>query len=89
MALCSAGWLLGMVAAETRGRVAAQQVAGSLPWVGVDDPSDVQRPQAEHTVRIHRLSNFELGVTRKTHPCRRFTTCPAGAGRFGGPLVRG
>ena len=30
---------LGLVVAETRGRVAAPQASGSLPWIGVDDPS--------------------------------------------------
>ena len=29
-----------MVAAETRGRVAAQQATGNLPWIGVDDSSE-------------------------------------------------
>ena len=29
---------LGMVAAETRLRVAAQQAARTLPWIGIDDP---------------------------------------------------
>ena len=43
---------LGMVAAETRGRVAAQQASGSLPWIGVDDPSELQRLQAEHTAKL-------------------------------------
>ena len=41
------------------GAVAAQQVAGSVPRVGVDDSSDEQRLQAEHAVQ--RLSNFQLG----------------------------
>ena len=38
---------LGSVAAETRGRVSAQQASGSLPWIGVDDPSEMQRLQAD------------------------------------------
>ena len=52
---------LGMVAAETRRRVAAQQASGSRPWIGVDDPSDVQRLQAEHAVRLQETANFQLG----------------------------
>ena len=56
---------LGMVAAETRGRVAALQASGGLPWIGADDPSDVQRLQTEHAVRMHRLSNFQLGGPEK------------------------
>ena len=29
--------------------VAAQQLSGSFPWIGVDDPSEMQRLQAQHT----------------------------------------
>ena len=36
----------GRVAAETRGRVAAQQAAGNLLWIGVDNRSEMQRVQA-------------------------------------------
>ena len=43
---------LGLLAAETRGHVAAQQASGSLLWIGVDDAPDVQRLQAEHAVRM-------------------------------------
>ena len=56
-------WALGTVAAETRRRVAAQQVAGSLPWVV--DPSDVRRQQAEHAVRTQRHYNLQLGGAEK------------------------
>ena len=52
---------LGMVAAETRGCVAALQALGSLPRIGVDDPSEFQRLQAEHAVRRHETANFQLG----------------------------
>ena len=51
---------LGMVAAETRGRVAAQQASGSLLWIGVDHPSELQRLQADHAVRLQR--NCQLPV---------------------------
>ena len=37
---------LGMVAAETPVRIPAKQAASSLPWIGVDDPSEQQRLQA-------------------------------------------
>ena len=56
---------LGTVAAETLGRVAAQQVSGSLPWIGVDDPPDIQRLQAEHAVRMQRHFNFQLDGPEK------------------------
>ena len=52
---------LGMVAAEAHGRVAAQQASGSLPWIGVDDPSDLQRLQAEHAARLQETAIFQLG----------------------------
>ena len=39
-------------AAETRGRV---------PWIGVDDPSEMQRLQAEHSAKMQIISNFQLG----------------------------
>ena len=51
---------LGMVAAETRGRVAAQQASGSLPWIGVDDPSGLQRLQADCAVRLQETTNFQF-----------------------------
>ena len=52
---------LGMVAAETRGRVAAPQASGSLPWIGADDTSETKRLQAEHAAKLQRVSNFQLG----------------------------
>ena len=51
---------LGMVAAETRGRVAAYQATGNLPWIGVDDPADVHRLQADRAVRQQEAANFQL-----------------------------
>ena len=35
--------------------------SGSLPCIGVDDPSEIQRLQAEHAMRMQRISNFQLG----------------------------
>ena len=43
------------------GMVAAQQASSNLPWIGVDDPSETQRLQAEHTAKMQRASNFQLG----------------------------
>ena len=40
---------LGLVAAETRGPVAAQVATGNLAWIGVDDSSEMQRLQAANT----------------------------------------
>ena len=42
--------------------MAAKQASGSLLWIGVDSdgPSDLQRLQAEHAVRMQRISNFHL-----------------------------
>ena len=50
-----------MVAAETRGRVAAQQASGSIPWIGVYDSSEPQRLQADHEVRLQETANLQLG----------------------------
>ena len=52
---------LVMVAAETRMRVAAQQAACTLPRIGVDDPLEEQRLQAE------RASKMPVGRASKTH----------------------
>ena len=45
--------------------MSAQQASGSLPWIGVDDPSDVPRLQAEHAVRVQETANFQLGGPEK------------------------
>ena len=51
---------LGVVAAETRVRVGAQQAAGNLPRIGVDDLVEEQRLQAESF-------KISVGWARKTH----------------------
>ena len=43
---------VGMVAAETRGSIAALQAASTLPWIGVNDSAEEQRLQAGHAVRL-------------------------------------
>ena len=63
---------LGPVAAETRGRVAARQASGSIPWIGVEDPSEAQRLQADHAVRLQETANFRLGPEKITRGMR----CP-------------
>ena len=54
---------LGMVAAEKR--VDAWRRPGSLPWIGVDGPSEKQRLQAEHTAKLQRVSHFRLHKPEK------------------------
>ena len=54
-----------MVAAETRGSIAARQAAGTLPWIGVNDPAAEQRLQADHAARLQESANFQLGGTEK------------------------
>ena len=54
-----------MVAAETRRCIAARQAAGSLPWIGVDDPSEEQQLQAYHATRVQETANFQLGGPEK------------------------
>ena len=41
------------------------EASSSLPWIGVDDPSDAQRLQAEHAVRLQESANFQLGGPEK------------------------
>ena len=60
MVLSECSLALKMVATETRVRVATQQAAGSLPWIGVDDPLEEQRLQADHANKMQKLSNFQL-----------------------------
>ena len=47
-----------MVAAEARGRLAAWQAAGTLPWTG-------ERLQADHAARVQGSANFQLGGPEK------------------------
>ena len=77
---------LGMVAAGTRGRVAAQQAAGNLPWIGVDGPSETQRLQAEHADKMHKVFNFQLEVGPRNSP-ELTTSHFAGKWRLGGLLA--
>ena len=51
-------WELETVAAETRMRIAEQQAARTLPWIGMHDPADEQRR------RMHRIHNFQLGAEK-------------------------
>ena len=63
----SAAWLWGWWR-----RVAAQQAAGSLPWIGVEDPSEEHRLQADHATRVQESAHFQLGgpekLTGADHP---------------------
>ena len=56
---------LGMVAAGTRGSIAARQAAGTVPWIGVTDPAEEQRLQADHAARLQESSTFQLGGPEK------------------------
>ena len=55
----------GLVAAETRGSTAARQAAGTLPWVGVNDPAEEQRLQADHAAKRQESANFQLSGPEK------------------------
>ena len=54
---------LGMVAA--RGRIAARQAAGTLPWNGVNDSAEEQQLQADHAGRLLESEDFKLGGPEK------------------------
>ena len=61
MDLWNAIWLWEWLRRRPRGRVAALQASGGFPWIGADDPSEIQRVQAEHADRVRRVSNFQVG----------------------------
>ena len=52
---------LEMVAAETRGSMPARKAGGTLPWIGVNDPAEEQRLQADHAARLQESANLQLG----------------------------
>ena len=39
--------------------------SAALPWIGVDDPLEDQRLQAEHASKMQTVSKFQLGGTAK------------------------
>ena len=45
--------------------VAVQQAAGSFTWIGVHDPSEEQRLQADHATRMQVSASFQLGGPEK------------------------
>ena len=54
-----------MVAAETRGIIAARQAAGTIPWIGVNGSAEEQRLQADHAARLQESANVQLGGPEK------------------------
>ena len=56
---------LGMVAAEAGASIASRQAAGTLPWTGVNDHAEEQRPRADHAARLQESANFQLGRPEK------------------------
>ena len=80
---------LGMVAAETRGSIAARQAAGTLPWIGVKDPAQEERLQADHAARMQESGNFQFWWPRKAHQYPRPAACVAEKPRLGRSMVRG
>ena len=63
----------GMVAAETRGSIAAQQAAGTLRWIGVNDPVEEQRLQADHAQPTSSLAaqKSSPAPTTRSMRCRK------------------
>ena len=61
---------LRMVAAETEERIAAQQAAGSLPWIGVADESELQRLRADSRQPNCRNQPTSSLAARKSVPGR-------------------
>ena len=51
---------LGLVAAETRGSIAARQAAGTLPWIGVNAPAEEQRLQVYRDCRSQHCRSQQI-----------------------------
>ena len=47
------------------GSTAARQAAGTLLWIGVDDPTEEQRLRADHAARVQESVNFQPGGPEK------------------------
>ena len=56
---------LGMAAAESRMRMAAEQAAGSRPWVCVADDAELQQLRADHATRLQESANIQNGGPEK------------------------
>ena len=70
-------------------RIAAQQAAGSLPWIGVDEPSKLLRLQADRAARTQESANFQLGGPEKAFWSPRPAARAAEKRRLGRPVVDG
>ena len=46
---------------EARGSIAARQLAGTHPWIGVNDYAEEQRLRVDHAARMQESANFQLG----------------------------
>ena len=41
------------------------QAAGTIPWIGVNDPAEEQHLQADHAASLQESANFQLGGQEK------------------------
>ena len=71
------------------GALLRQQAADSLPWIGVEDPSEEQRLQADHANQSAGISQLPLWRPGKAYRCPRPAACVAEKLRLGGLVVRG
>ena len=55
--------------------MAAQQASGSLPWNGVEDPSEAQRLQADHAVRLTPRTSSRVVLENSLEPTTPGTRC--------------
>ena len=46
-------------------RVAAQQAACTLPWIGANNPVEGQRLQADYNSKMQQVQDFQLGGSEK------------------------
>ena len=77
MAPWSEAWPTGVVAAETRGSIAARQAAGSLPWFGVNDRPQRYSARKQTMLRGCRSQPTSSLVAQKSSPApmTRSTRC--------------
>ena len=46
-------------------RMAAEQAAGRLPWIGVADDAELQQSRADHATRLQESANVQHGGPEK------------------------
>ena len=85
----SAAWLLGWWRQNRGDAWLRSKAAGSLSWIGVEDPSEEQRLQADHATRVQESANFQLGGPEMLTGAHDPAACVAEKRRLSRPVVHG